>query len=94
MPLPAVARILRPFFKRKQCLHPLASRDACGKVIAAHTIQRQGALASIVDETGHCLTFYPAMRQDSPEPQRRGWREASTFVGFCNRHDSKTVAPT
>ena len=93
MPPPATAGLIRPFFKRKQCLHPLASRDVCGKVIAAHTIQRQGALASIVDGTGHCLTFYRAMGQDVSEPQRRGWREASTFAGFCEHHDSKAFAP-
>jgi len=62
-------------------------------VIAAHAIQRQGALAEIMDETGHCLTFYPPTGHEQSEPQRRGWREASTFTGFCDRHDSKTFAP-
>lgn len=92
MALPALAGELRSFFKSKQCLHPLASRHTCGKVIAAHTIQRRGALAGIVDETGHCLTFYPPDGRHSPELHRRGWRDASTFAGFCVKHDASTFA--
>lgn len=92
MAMSALAGELSGFFKSKQCLHPLASRQVCGKVIAAHTIQRRGALAGIVDETGHCLTFYPPDGRSSPEPHRRGWRDASTFAGFCVKHDAPTFA--
>ncbi len=92
VPLPAALNLLRGFFKSKQCLHPEASKSSCGKIINAHTVQRQGALAGIVDDTGHCLTFYPPSVTQFPEPQRRGWRDASTFSGFCDRHDSTTFA--
>ena len=93
LPLPAAAGVVRKAFQQRMCLHPEASADACGKVISAHTIQRQGALSRLVDATGHCLTFYPAFAQKGQEPQRRGWREASTFTGFCDQHDGKTFAP-
>ncbi len=88
-----MANRLRRFFKVKQCLHPLASKETCGKVIAAHTIQRRGALEDILDESGHCLTFFPPGSGGSEEPQRRGWKEASTFAGFCERHDGPVFAP-
>lgn len=92
LPLLALAGQLRRFFRLKQCLHPHASRSTCGRVIAAHTIQRQGALGKIVDGTGHCLSFYPPTGRDVVEPHRRGWREASTFAGFCDKHDASTFA--
>ena len=92
-PLRAAANELRRFFKIKQCLHPLASPGTCGKVVAAHTIQAKGPLDGIVDETGHCLGFDPFDGRGSPEPQRRGWKEASTFAGFCDRHDGPTFSP-
>jgi hypothetical protein len=93
LPLAAVADRLRDFFKTKQCLHPEASPKTCGKVIAAHTIQRQGPLEGILDTTGHCLSFFPPNLADYGNPQRRGWRAASTFLGFCQRHDGPTFAP-
>lgn len=83
----------RKFFKVKQCLHPHASSKTCGKVVSAHTIQRKGALEAVVDESGHCLTFFPNDGRGSTEPQRRGWQAASTFSGFCERHDGVTFGP-
>lgn len=94
-PLPPKAAVnqLRRFFKLKQCLHPEASQGTCSRVVAAHTIQRKGPLEGITDSTGHCLTFYPPDGRNQPVPQRRGWKEASTFAGFCGRHDGRTFAP-
>jgi hypothetical protein len=93
LPIPALANRLQRFFKAKQCLHPLASRDTCGKVVAAYTIQRKGPLEDILDDSGHCLTFFPPIESESEEPHRRGWKEASSFAGFCERHDGPTFAP-
>jgi len=93
--LPPIALIgqFRKFFKAKECLHPQASSATCRKIISAHTIQRKGALEEVVDETGHCLTFFPNNGKGSSEPHRRGWQEASTFSGFCERHDGMAFAP-
>src|SRR5688572_6778832 len=53
----------RPF-QRKFCLHPSASTATCGsKIIAAHTIQRAGAISKLIDSTNHVYTFYPPERQ-------------------------------
>ena len=93
IPLPALGNELGRFFKAKECLHPRASRTECSKVISAHTIQRAGALAGIVDETGNCLSFYPPDVRGSAEPHKKGWHDASTFSGFCGKHDGPTFAP-
>lgn len=93
LPSPALVAELGRHFKVKQCLHPRASSSTCGKIIAAHTIQRAGALASISDGSGHVLSFYPLGVDPGAPPHRVGWREASTFTGFCDQHDSQTFAP-
>lgn len=47
-----------------------------------------------MDQSGHCLSFYPPKMSDMvATPSRRGWREASTFAGFCDQHDGMTFAP-
>ncbi len=82
--------------KHSKCLHPLASRENCsGKIIDAHTIQRSASLAALVDETKHVRTFYPfePMTSRADYPIRIGWHEASTFTGFCRKHDDEVFAP-
>ena len=84
----------RPF-ERKFCLHPAASKANCGdKIVAAHTIQRAGAISKIIDATNHVYTFYPPERDSKHQLKlhSRGWREASTFMGFCNTHDAGLFA--
>lgn len=92
LPLEAVVSEIRRKFRAKMCLHPRASNENCSKVIAAHTIQRAGALKEIADSTNHVCTFYPVEfdRFHYPKLHRRGLREASTFYGFCERHDGIT----
>ncbi len=94
LPLQALGTELNRFFKGGECLHPEASRATCGKVIEAHTIQRKGALAQIVDDSKHCRTLFShrAFFGDGA-PQKRGWREASVFAGFCDHHDAVTFGP-
>lgn len=93
MPSEAIRAHLRQFFRVKQCLHPQASSGACGKIVGAHTIQRKGPLADIVDDGEHVLSFYPPSLNRDESPRRVGWREASTFAGFCDRHDSQAFRP-
>ena len=96
-PLPpeAVGTAAIRAWSHKLCLHPLAAPGVCDKIVSAHTVQRSGVLGRIVDRTNHVLTFYPpAFEQPvEPEPRRIGWRDASTFTGFCAAHDSKTFKP-
>ncbi len=80
----------------KTCLHPAAAPEKCSKIIDAHTVQRAKTMEELVDATNHVLTFYPYTPDEStglPQLLRRGWRQASTFTGFCAFHDSVTFAP-
>ena len=94
-PLPDAA-IRSAFFGAKEwrtCLHPEASANACSKIISAHTVQRARTLERLVDESKHVRTFYPFTpigNSEAPTLHRRGWRDASTFTGFCSRHDART----
>lgn len=77
------------------CLHPEADRGICDKAIAAHTIQRAGPIAQIRDAGNHVRSFHPLERDNTGEAivNRIGWRDASTFPGFCADHDNSTFAP-
>ncbi len=92
VPFGVIRDRIRRHFRIEDCLHPGASETACGKLGNAHTIHRKGALAKIVDSSNHVLTF-----RYSPEPVivpiRIGWKRASTFPGFCARHDNDLFFP-
>ncbi|HRA64925.1 MAG TPA: SEC-C domain-containing protein [Caldilinea sp.] len=85
-------------WSKKYCLHPLASKTACtSSIIKAHTIQRNGGL-SLIARDGHIYCFRPESHRLKGEnkllePSLIGLRSASTFTGFCNRHDNATFAP-
>lgn len=77
-------------WQRRECLHPNASPSVCTKIIDAHTVQRSGVLGRIVDSDNKVRTFYP-IRPDilgRLRPHAVGWRQASTFTGFCSVHDA------
>lgn len=67
----------------------------CGSIISAHTLQRGRVLEKLSDDENHVLTFYPLETDADGLPllHRVGWRKASTFSAFCDRHDSSTFAP-
>ena len=77
------------------CLHPNAGAGVCNKVISAHSIQRSSVLERIVDSSNHVLSFYPPSLDTAGrlKIQPVGWREASTFTGFCAKHDSLVFHP-
>ena len=95
LPLEAIDKAARAVWRHKQCLHPQAAVNVCNKVVSAHTVQRSGTLGRIVDSTNHVRTFYPIRKDPVGKPILRtvGWRQASTFTGFCAKHDSETFAP-
>ncbi len=86
--------------RKGQCLHPYAGPKTCsGRVIEAHTIQRNAGLNHIARD-GHVGSFLihpsklPRSRRDvNSEAHRVGIGEASTFNGFCSRHDNELFAP-
>jgi hypothetical protein len=82
------------FWKKRGCMHPLASVDTCkGKIIDAHTIQRKGPLEKIVNSSGHVMQFQVRQEDGVAEAKKISWRKASVFPGFCSFHDSSLFGP-
>lgn len=87
-------------FARGNCLHPNAGTSTCeGQIIRAHTIQRNGGLNRIA-RNGHVYSvlkhgpmFRETTKPENLRPNLVGIRTASTFTGFCARHDDELFAP-
>lgn len=85
-------------FERGYCSHPLKGSGNCSSgIIASHTIQRRGGL-SLIQEEGHVLATKPTFQstfknKGRPVPRRVGVNKASTFPGFCNKHDTELFRP-
>lgn len=74
----------------KECLHP--QRDMCkGKIVDAHAIA-ESHLREIA-ENGHVLTFRERPRDLPDGVVSRGIHQATTFTGFCGKHDHETFKP-
>ena len=82
----------------KYCIHPHASPTNCsGAIIKAHSLARGSALSSIA-QAGHVYgpdyDFMSLVQNHGTITFKRiGLREASTFTGFCAKHDDRTFAP-
>jgi hypothetical protein len=80
-------------FERKYCLHPLAGPDTCDKtIVRAHTVQRGRSLTAIA-RSGHVYRAAADIDAVRMRADLIGIKEASTFHGFCARHDCETFAP-
>ena len=83
--------------RKKECLAPQQLHSACrGKVISAHTVSRS-SLEKIA-ENGHVLSFVPSVSNllkhgSAIKPQPQGVGRASTFTGFCEKHDNLIFSP-
>ncbi|MEE9384562.1 MAG: hypothetical protein V3V08_14250 [Nannocystaceae bacterium] len=77
------------------CFHPEASAAVCDQIVRAHSIQRSGVLDRLIDDTKHVLHFDQGTKVDAgvPAARRIGWKQASSFKGFCGKHDGSTFAP-
>lgn len=89
---------LRKHFPKSECLVPSSLKQNCqGKVIASHTVSRSGSLGEIA-KNGYVYSYdfgIEWLRKNKGEivPKLRGWKEASTFPGFCAHHDKHLFAP-
>ena len=89
---------MRNEFVKGYCSHPDASPDTCsGRIVRAHTVQRRGGLSAIA-ENGHVISAMSAgqdiFKHDGEfVPREVGIRGASTFMGFCNLHDTILFRP-
>ena len=91
------AREFRRAFAAKTCLAPEGWRSDCSKTVArAHTVPRAGSLSHIERE-GHVYSFVPSLENLKTHhgvcfPELRGIKLASTFTGFCSKHDDAIFA--
>lgn len=84
-------------FRKKYCLHPEAPVGCSKRVISAHTVQRS-ILERYIAVDGHVMRFEVEPMADPflgmlIEPRRKGINQATTFFGFCQRHDSELFRP-
>ncbi|HUS91432.1 MAG TPA: hypothetical protein VM695_06255 [Phycisphaerae bacterium] len=79
-----------------ECLHPAAGTATCaGGPVQAHSV-REPDLRRIA-RAGHVYALLPDFREQDPRgyrvpPKLIGVRRASTFTGFCSKHDAETFA--
>ena len=93
LPFAAISNAMWTAWQHKKCFHPQASAAVCDKIVSAHTIQRSRGLERLVDSSNHVYTFHSRKQEEDIRVQRVGWREASTFTGFCSQHDGLTFGP-
>ena len=92
-----MSRLYREF-QKGYCSHPEASSDNCSdKIVRAHTVQRGGGIAAIA-ENGHVVSAKSAVQdllknRGAFVPRKVGVRSASTFMGFCDKHDNSMFQP-
>ena len=93
----SLARLHREFTKG-YCSYPDVTESPCSnRIIRAHTVQRRGGLAAIAED-GHVISASSAAQDLQKNngmfiPRRVGIRSASTFLGFCERHDTQLFRP-
>lgn len=100
MPSPTKQEVLtklRESYNKEYCLHPNAGTECDGKIVKAHTVQRNGGLTKIA-ENGHVLHLTIDFKTPPGNPtllvaKPIGVGKASTFTGFCGFHDNKTFEP-
>ena len=90
---------LSKYFSTGPCQHPDASLVNCStpSSIQSHTIQRRGGLAAIAED-GHVYSTKKAFieidkRNGQIGMAKIGVGKASTFPGFCSRHDTELFRP-
>jgi hypothetical protein len=91
-----ILKRVRKLMDTSYCSHPDASPATCtGRVVKAHSLQRSGSLSRLAVD-GH---VYGLDAKGMPDDRgifpfvRIGLNRASTFTGFCQRHDTEMFAP-
>ena len=89
-----IDEMAQEFARKGYCSYPKLPGELCDTTITdAHTVQKRGSLTAIA-EHGHVLDPKPqglkAMTEHSGRtpPRLIGIGQASTFPGFCNKHDA------
>jgi hypothetical protein len=83
-------------FARKYCLHPDAPNECLHKIASAHSVRR-AMLENFFAENGHVLQIKVTAHVDPvgllAKPERVGVSKATTFSGFCSKHDAELFSP-
>lgn len=88
----------RGAFSARNCMASEIWNGTCsGKIVSAHTVPRSGSLARIARD-GHVYTFMNGLESLIQNhgrlvPQLKGINKASTFYGFCRKHDNDLFSP-
>jgi len=93
---PSIGQVFHNIHEEMQkgyCSHPDAGPRCCSeRIVRAHTIQRGNGLSAI-SENGHVISvkaaFQDLLKNEDLIPREVGINSASTFMGFCNRHDTE-----
>ena len=98
-----VVELYKKAFSQETCLAPDVWLNECSsKIATAHTVPKSSSLKRISSQ-GHLYSFFPMTRhidennqlksQGKLKPELLGINKASTFTGFCSRHDDAIFAP-
>jgi len=88
----------RKAYSARICLAPEEWKHDCSNQISkAHTVSKAGSLERIA-RTGHVYAFVPSLENLRKNkgllvPELYGINRASTFTGFCSKHDDAIFAP-
>ena len=93
-----VNKSFKKAFNEKVCLAPSAWHHECtDEIVRAHTVPRSSSLSKIARDNhvyGYKFDLHSIGKQKGIlRPALIGLREASTFRGFCSRHDDSIFSP-
>ena len=94
----ASKKFKKAFSAKKCCLAPDTWLKHCrGGISHAHTVPKSGSLKRIARK-GHVYSYVPSLEnlrkhEGALVPKRLGIKGASTFTGFCSRHDNQIFVP-
>lgn len=87
--------LAKNFHRERLCFHPAAGGGSCSTTTAkAHTVQK--SILRQIETEGHVYQLLPPLGEAGkqiPSLSRVGINQASTFTGFCTRHDDALFAP-
>ena len=100
LPKSEAIRRFRGAFSKKMCLAPPSWTNECdGQIVQAHTVSKSGSLGRIARK-GHVYSLKPVLGTNNRSdrlsrftPKLKGINQASTFSGFCARHDDLIFTP-
>ncbi|WP_440464570.1 YecA family protein [Psychrobacter sp. ASPA161_6] len=83
--------------KREACYAPKNLLSNCNDIIKSHTVSKSSGLSDIADNSNHVLGLKQNLinfqkNKDSLRFEKIGINKASTFKGFCARHDKLLFA--